>query len=652
MKKKITLCLLVATTLVANEVELEKLSVYSSSIKSDELSYTAPIEIYDDKDIAQSRATNLYEFLSAKTSVITMPSFGNTFAQKIDLRGFGIGDGYQNIVININGKRLNNIDMTPQLLGNIAPSSIKRIEILKSSGVVENGDGANGGVINIITKNDDTKEITLYGGTYNTFGGSLFLGLASDEYDLNIAANSSKYGGSRTIREDGLKDKNKDNSFNIDGSYKINNDLKLRANASRVFDDLYYGGSMLQNQYKDNPSQQGDSKYGGKSEANRQRYAISSFGIGATYNITNALSFKADTTKDIKDSTYKSKSYSAKSTYDYKALKARLEYNQNALNIVLGTEIFDALRDSKAASFSAKNKTTKQNYALFTKLNYSIDSHSFSAGIRGERVKYRYSDATKELQRDDSLSGYELGYNYALNENSSLFASFANSYQAPDIDRFFNKDWFGVVSFNNFIKPADVNSYNIGYSNITKQNRFKTALFYTKLKNEIYYYDDPSFISSKNTNIDKSHKWGVDLYDKFLLMSGLSLMANYNYVIAKIDKEVENGENFSHNDIPGVSKHNIKLSLSYDLSNSINATLTQIYRSKTYAASDIANSFKQKQAPYRSTNLNISYNRANYELFLRMDNILNQKNAIWVMDDALYPINYTTSAIFGLKIKI
>lgn len=231
MKKNILLSLIVANALMAGEVALEKLSVYSSSIKSDELSYIAPIEIYDDKDIAESKATNLYEFLNAKTSVITMPSFGNTFAQKIDLRGFGIGDGYQNVVININGKRLNNIDMTPQLLGSIPLSSIKRVEILKSSGVVENGDGANGGVINIITKNDNTKEITLYGGTYKTFGGSLFLGLTNSDYSLNIGANNSTYGGVRTIREDGIKDKANTNSFNIDGSYNINNTLKLRANA-------------------------------------------------------------------------------------------------------------------------------------------------------------------------------------------------------------------------------------------------------------------------------------------------------------------------------------------------------------------------------------------------------------------------------------
>lgn len=409
---------------------------------------------------------------------------------------------------------------------------------------------------------------------------------------------------------------------------------------------------MLESQYKDDPSQQGDSVYGGKSQANRQRYDVSTFGAGLTYDITDALSFKADIAKDLKESNYKSKTYSAKTTYDYKSLKARLEYNKNALDTLMGIEIFDGLRDAKATSFSIKNKTTKQNYAIFTKINYGIGNHSLSAGARAEKVKYRYNDITQNLHQDDSLSGYELGYNYLLSENDSIFASFANSYQTPDIDRFFNKDWLGVVSFNNFIKPAKVISYNIGYNNISRQNRLKLGLFYTKLKNEIYYYSDPSFVSSKNTNIDRSHKWGIDMYDKFLLMDNLALMANYSYIIAKIDKEVENGENFSHNDLAGVSKHNIKLSLSYDITNSINTTLTQIYRSKAYAADDIANSFKQKQAPYRSTNLNISYNNANYELFLKVDNIFNQKNAIWVSDDALYPINYTTSAIFGLKIKL
>ncbi len=73
------------------------------------------------------------------------------FLKKIDLRGYGIGDGYQNIVVSVNGRKLNNIDMVTQLLSSIPVESIDKIEIVKGSGSVQYGDGANAGAINIIT---------------------------------------------------------------------------------------------------------------------------------------------------------------------------------------------------------------------------------------------------------------------------------------------------------------------------------------------------------------------------------------------------------------------------------------------------------------------------------------------------------------------
>ena len=93
-------------------------------------------EVHGHDEIARSGAANLYEFLGRNTSLTVLPSYGNPFAQKLDMRGFGIGDGYQNIVITLDGRRLNNIEMVPQLLSAIPLASIDRIEITKGSGSV------------------------------------------------------------------------------------------------------------------------------------------------------------------------------------------------------------------------------------------------------------------------------------------------------------------------------------------------------------------------------------------------------------------------------------------------------------------------------------------------------------------------------------
>ena len=69
------------------------------------------------------------------------------------MRGYGSENGFQNIVITVDGQRLNNIDLSPQLIGAIPLGNIERIEISKGSGSVVYGDGAMAGAIQIYTKN-------------------------------------------------------------------------------------------------------------------------------------------------------------------------------------------------------------------------------------------------------------------------------------------------------------------------------------------------------------------------------------------------------------------------------------------------------------------------------------------------------------------
>src|SRR4030066_275659 len=75
--------------------------------------------------IEQSGAPTLYDYFAQHTSLQVLPSYGNKASPKIDMRGYGIGDGYQNIVVTLDGRRLNNIDMGPQLLGAIPLGDIE-----------------------------------------------------------------------------------------------------------------------------------------------------------------------------------------------------------------------------------------------------------------------------------------------------------------------------------------------------------------------------------------------------------------------------------------------------------------------------------------------------------------------------------------------
>lgn len=636
MKKKILLSLLASTILVAQNIELEPLSITSTAIKTDELKSTDAVEVYTVQEIEKAHVQNIYEFLNQQTSVITMPSYGNPFSQKLDMRGYGIGDGYQNIVITIDGRKINNIDMVAPLLSAISPASIERLEIIKSSGIVVGGDGANAGVINITTKKNSAKEITVYMGTHGTADGSFYLGHSDKKFSVSASGEAQKSDGVRNINTNGDKDENSLASGTLNLSYSPIEELELRAGASFARTDVIYAGYLSLNKYNNDIKQSVGS-------AKQQQYDTDAINAGISYYISDKLSLNIDGYKEKKHSFYKNlySSYRSLADYEYDSFKSSVEYIDNFISITAGIDGFNGERTAYG------NETAKENIAGFVMSNFAFENHSIKAGARVEEVSYKYEDTTTSLQDDHSLYGAELGYNYTFDKEKSVFINYAHAYQAPDIDRFFS---YGA--FNGFIDPMKTDSFTLGFNYIKPNNKLKISLFYIDLQDEIYYYADPAWTNSRNTNIDKSHKYGLDVYDKWLVADEFNVALNYNYVQAKIDEEVENGEDYSGNDLPGVSDHNIKATLSYLPNKNTTLALTQVYRSEAYAANDFNNNFAQKQEAYKSTDISITYTKDSLELFAKINNLFNQKNGLWIKDDAIYPLNFTTTAIAGFKLKI
>lgn len=644
---KITLSLLTAgllQTIVAKEVQLEPLEVTSTAIKTDELKSTDAVEIYTAEDIEKAHVQNVYEFLNQNTSVITAPGYGNPFTQKIDMRGYGIGDGYQNTVITINGRKMNNVDMVPQLLGTISPDSIKRIEIIKSSGIVTGGDGANAGVINITTKQSNEKEVTLYGGTYNTKDASFYLGHKTDTLSISANAEAQSNGGIRHVTLNNDKDQSKLATGTLNLAYTPIEELELRAGASFARTDVFYAGYLTKNEYEKDPTQATTLGY-----ESHQKYDTDTMSLGASYFINEQMSVNVDGNHEKKKSQYVP--YSP-AYYTYDSAKASFDYENDLLFLTIGADIFNGERDGYGS------KTSKNNLAGYIMSRFNLSNSTIKAGYRYETVSYEYRATGPSLKEDHQLNGAELGYNYTIDSENSLYANYSHSYQAPDIDRFFSTTYppptyTPVVSFNGFIDPMQANNYTLGYNNLQASNKFKISLFYIDLKNEIYLSPDPSgFTYGTNTNIDKSHKYGLDIYDKWLITPKWNLALNYNYVQAIIDDEVSNyGEDYSGNKLPGVSDHNVKATIHYLPSQFTTLGLTQVYRSEAYAANDFNNNFSQKQDAYMSTDISVTYSRDTYEVFAKINNLFNQKNGLWIKDDVIYPINFTTTAIAGLKLK-
>ncbi|MFP6718049.1 MAG: TonB-dependent receptor, partial [Alphaproteobacteria bacterium] len=137
---------------------------WAQSTLSDELIVTATrlgstmtgasVTVIEEKDIRNSPAEDLPNLLGLEAGVYNRDLFsdGSGAQATVDIRGFG-AVGTQNTLLLLDGRRLNDIDLAAVDFTNIPLDSIKKIEIIRgNAGSVLYGDGAVGGVINIVTK--------------------------------------------------------------------------------------------------------------------------------------------------------------------------------------------------------------------------------------------------------------------------------------------------------------------------------------------------------------------------------------------------------------------------------------------------------------------------------------------------------------------
>ncbi|QWE20121.1 TonB-dependent receptor [Polynucleobacter sp. AP-Kolm-20A-A1] len=147
----------------------------------------------------------------------------------VDMGGFG-PTGNSTTAVLVDGIRINPIDSGSVDWETIPIDSIERIEILQGGSSVQYGNGAVGGVINIIT-NGGKKNINQASATLGTWGTSINNAIFRNTVDkttYQVSANTSNTNGWRPNTAA--------NAYSVDA--KISEDL---GGGDRVFVDAYYG---------------------------------------------------------------------------------------------------------------------------------------------------------------------------------------------------------------------------------------------------------------------------------------------------------------------------------------------------------------------------------------------------------------------------
>ncbi len=118
------------------------------------------VTVFTADDIRRSAATSVADVLSRAAGLNLHSYFGNDKNTRIDMRGMG-DTATSNVLIMLDGVRLNELDLSGADLSTVALSQVERIEVVRGGGSVVYGDGAVAGVVNIITKRSQPENAKL-----------------------------------------------------------------------------------------------------------------------------------------------------------------------------------------------------------------------------------------------------------------------------------------------------------------------------------------------------------------------------------------------------------------------------------------------------------------------------------------------------------
>ena len=193
-------------------VRMGEVVVTASRDAQDIADVPASVTVFTSEQIEQSTASNVPEVLQNLAGIHVTDISGNQRNYNVDLRGFG-ESSQQNILLLVDGRRINLTDLSGPDWNLIPLERIERIEVIRGGlGTVLYGDNASAGVINIITKEGTRLDVRgkVGYGSYDTFTGAASVANAHDfvSYDVSMTADSTN----------GYRDNSDSHTFNLGGN--------------------------------------------------------------------------------------------------------------------------------------------------------------------------------------------------------------------------------------------------------------------------------------------------------------------------------------------------------------------------------------------------------------------------------------------------
>ncbi|MHB1218754.1 MAG: TonB-dependent receptor [Alphaproteobacteria bacterium] len=526
--------------------------------------------ILTEEDIKRSPDMTLQDLLSRQAGIQVQNLFGGVDGARdtIDMRGFG-ASAVSNTLVLVNGRRLNDVDMAGVDFTAIPKDSIEHIEIVRgNAGVVLYGDGAMGGVINIITKTGVAVP--------NAYRADLSYG-SFDYTQANIAANQSVgslalalYG--TYINSNGYRENNDFYERNIQGDarYQLEGgELYLTVSADTQRLGLPAGRlvTLTTSQVVTDPT--GTSTP--NDYANKQGLNVT---LGGTHKFSEGVQAIIDAgvrNKDQQSGFFSSfgpafDSYN-NTTLTTSSFTPRLDA-QHLLGdmpgkLLTGVDTYGSLYDSDRmlhqgdAAIHHYDLTQITVGPYFQETVTAWGNTDIALGARTETAWVSASDTydasapggaggVQGLPYNNTQTdwGAHLGASHNLSDAWTLFGRLGRSFRLPNVDERVGSVPFGVPP-NFALRTQTSRDIEGGFRLNWRGLEWQTSAYVMSLNNEIFF----SPANFTNTNLDPTRRVGVENGATYRISDPVMLKGSLTY----IDATFRSGQ-FDGNEIPLVSR--------------------------------------------------------------------------------------------------
>ncbi|MEH6436739.1 TonB-dependent receptor family protein [Massilia sp. DD77] len=565
-------------------------------------------------EIRRAGATDVNEAIRKVGGVYGRQSLDASPDFALDLRGFG-SNSAQNLVVMVDGVRLNENELANTVLSSIPVDSVERIEITRGGSSVLYGEGATGGVIHIVTRRAGMDG---EGGTH----GSVFA--EAGRFDHRDLRATIRHGAGPWSFDAAVADRSTDGyransafdqstaSAGLQYAWAPGSRAGLRVERARS--DSRFPGSLTKAQYALDPRASFTKLDFGTLDTDRVN-AFAEQRVGA-FDLAAELSHRK---RELEANYFFGGAYS-RSTYDTEQTQFSPRLRHSATvgaqrnELVAGVDLIRWERAVRSV-FSAGDarQDSKAVYLRDELLWHAPHNARLAAGVRHEKFDKDYVDplAFMDESRSQSLNAWSLEGSIDVAPQVSLFAKAGRSYRIP------NADENSLRSSVDALRPQTSRDLELGVSAGGKERQVTARLFRHRLRNEIFY--DPTIGWGANTNLDPTRRQGVEVEGRAALGAAWRLTGQWQ----RVDAEFTAGPNAGR-EMVLVPKNVVTARLAWVPGSSHSADIGVQWVDKQRFGSDFSNGCNARIPSYTTVDARYAYRLGAWEAALSGLNLLDR----------------------------